>query len=99
MSALQEILAQWHKTPPEWMPFICLLTGKVVRKPMITRLVESLVLGIVSAGLMLYVGHQVLQNEVSNIKQAITRMERNVERLDDRFARVEDCIRLRTCTK
>lgn len=103
MSAIGEMIAAWQKAPPDWIPFICLVTGKAVRKPFVTRIVESLVLGGISAGIMLYVGHQVLQNEVSNMRQTIERNRSEVlaavNRLDDRFSRVEDCIRVRTCTK
>ena len=72
-------------------------------KPMFVKLVESLLLGIISAGFMLYVGHQVLLKEVESLKELtkINRVEvlEVVHRLEDRFAKVEDCIRIRSCTK
>ena len=72
-------------------------------KPMFVKLVESLLLGIISAGFMLYVGHQVLLKEVESLKELtkINRVEvlEVVHRLEDRFAKVEDCIRVRSCTK
>ena len=103
MNDLQEILTFWKHTPPDWLPFCCLITGKAVRKPFITRIIESLILGGVSAGLMLYVGHQVLKNEVENMKLTAehTRTEvlSAVNKLDDRVSRLQDCIMIRTCTK
>ena len=103
MSAIMEIITAWKHSPPDWVPFVCLMTGKVVRKPFITRIIESLVLGIISAGMMLYVGHQVLTNEVENIRKNMdrdrTEIMASLNRLDDRFSKVEDCIRVRTCTK
>ena len=72
-------------------------------KPMFVKLVESLLLGIISAGFMLYVGHQVLLKEVESLKE-LTKINRAemlevVRRLEDRFSKVEDCIRIRSCTK
>ena len=72
-------------------------------RPIFVKLGESLLLGIISAGFMLYVGHQVLLKEVESLKELtkINRVEvlEVVHRLEDRFAKVEDCIRIRSCTK
>lgn len=103
MSGLGEIVVAWKHAPPDWMPFICLLTGKAVRKPMVTRIIESLILGAVSAGIMLFVGHEVLKNEVENMKLTASQTRAEVlsavNRLDDRVSRLQDCIMVRTCTK
>ncbi len=71
--------------------------------PFISKLIESLLLGIISAGFMLFVGHQVLLKEVESLKE-FTKINRAemlevVRRLEDRFSKVEDCIRVRSCTK
>ena len=70
---------------------------------MVTRIIESIVLGAISAGLALFVGHKVLVNEVENMKQANERSRvdvmQAVNRLDDRVSRLQDCIMVRTCTK
>ena len=52
---------------------------------------------------MLFVGHQVLLKEVESLKE-FTKINRAemlevVRRLEDRFSKVEDCIRVRSCTK
>ena len=72
-------------------------------RPMFVKLGESLLLGIISAGFMLFVGHQVLLKEVESLKE-FTKINRAemlevVRRLEDRFSKVEDCIRVRSCTK
>lgn len=103
MNDLQQILSVWKETPPDWLPFVCLITGKAVRKPMVTRIVESIILGAISAGIMLYVGEKVMENEIKNLKEtaAVTRTEvlGAVNRLDERVSRLQDCIMVRSCTK
>lgn len=103
MNDLQQIISVWKETPPDWFPFVCLITGKAVRKPMITRIVESIILGAISAGIMLYVGEKVMENEIKNLKEtaAVTRAEvlGAVNRLDERVSRLQDCIMVRSCTK
>ena len=103
MSVIADITQSIVRDHPGWIPFMCLITGKALRKPIVTRIVESLVLGAISAGIMLWVGFNVMQNEVANIKISIERNRTEVitalNRMEDRFAKVEDCVRLRTCTK
>lgn len=107
---------------PDWMPFACLMTGKLgVRKPVFTRLAESILLGLISGALALYVGVKVLERDMAHTRQRLDEhivrfnnqiAKRDVEMLAarseniretreviDRLQRIEDCIRVRTCTK
>lgn len=48
---------------PDWVPFACLVTGRVVRKPMFTRIVEGLIQSAIAAAITLYVGVKVLERD------------------------------------
>jgi len=102
---------------PDWIPFACLITGKLVRKPMFTSMIEKLVIGIVAGIISFYGSYRVLETDVVLLKQNINEIQsqraerrkqldqdRNeviyaMQRMEHRFDRLEDCIRLRTCTK
>lgn len=110
-----------HVTLPEWLPFACLITGKITRKPMFTRLFESLFLGAVSAGLTMWVGVKLLEKDVTverarldshlikyeaqivkrDAELARGRIEwrADIDKIINKIDRLEDCIRLRTCTR
>ncbi len=107
---------------PDWVPFACLVTGKLpMRKPFVTRIVEGILMGAVSAGLTLYVGVKVLERDFVSEKARLdahlvqynadrVRADADIarSRLDAlnmgenivrKLERIEDCIRVRTCTK
>lgn len=69
---------------PDWMPFACLITGKLTnRKPMVTRLAESLLLGIISGALSLYVGVKILENDMVNDRR---RLDDHIKWADNQVA-------------
>ena len=106
---------------PDWIPFACLMTGRMVRKPMFTRVIEGLIQATVAAGFTLYVGVQILQRDFIYEKEKLQvhmamaekrTAQRDIElrearfevhRINDdivrRLERIEECIRVRTCTK
>jgi hypothetical protein len=110
---------------PDYLPFACLITGRVVRKPMFTRLVEGLIQATIAAGFTLYVGVQILQrdfiHEKEKLEKHIATATAQTEKRDQELIRtradmkaeivgskneilfriqgLEDCIRVRTCTK
>lgn len=77
---------------PDYVPFACLITGKMpIRKPFITRIAEGIFMGVVSAGLALYVGVKVLERdfvaEKSRLDAHIVRYEAELIRRDAESAR------------
>ena len=109
----------------DWLPFACLVTGSAVRKPMMTKIIEGLLIGILSGVISgaagLYVGVKLLERDIQyerlrfqehvvderearvKIDSAILRVReagiRDVNEIISRLTRIEDCIRMRTCTK
>ena len=119
---MEKFLDFFRSVPQDLIPFMCLVTGKFpARKPMITRLIESLIVGIVGGAFSLVVGFKMLEKDVQQLKEADAQHEqwakehvakRDVEIMQDRATLVsalggvesrlrslEDCIRVRTCTK
>ena len=37
----------WRQSVPDWLPFACLITGRMVIKPIFTRIVEGILIGAV----------------------------------------------------
>jgi len=106
--------------PPSWMdwvPFGCLVTGNITKKPLVVALLEKLVIGVV-AGIVAFIGSMrvletdviLLQREVREIQSQRGERRKQLDqdrndlisamrRMEERFDRLEDCIRVRTCTK
>ena len=64
-------LWQILSTYTEQLPFACLVTGKVIRKPEITRIIEQLIIVALGAFLALYVNSKVLERDFENMKREI----------------------------
>jgi hypothetical protein len=75
---------------PEWTPFACLITGRAMRKPMVTRVAESVFLGLISGGLSLYVGVKILERDFLNEKQ---RLDTHLLRYEAQIARRDNELR------
>ena len=81
---------------PDWMPFACLITGKLARKPMVTRIIEMLILGIISGGMTAYV---TLAKVDTQLQAYIASDQRQHEETNRKLAEIDRCLRERTCTK
>ena len=88
---------------PDWLPFACLVTGKLQRKPMFTRLAESLILGVITSALSFVLAEKVLEQKVDDFKnQFIVYVQQDREDHKETRRAIEEinrCLRDRTCTK
>jgi len=88
---------------PDWLPFACLVTGKLQRKPMFTRLAESIILGIITSALSFAFAEKMLEQKVEDFKsQFIAYVEQDREahkETKEAIAEINRCLRERTCTK
>lgn len=57
---------------PDWMPFACMVTNRVVRKPMIARIIEGLMISAVGVVASLFFGLPVAMERVDAKIQANT---------------------------
>lgn len=102
------IFTQLQTNIPDWMPFACLITqNKVIRKGMITRIVESLFIAVISSAGS---GYMVLHISMAKMEQRIENVERNfvahVEaekvqyaQLANQIRDIHNCLLNRTCSK
>ena len=96
------------------IPFYCLVTGRAVRKPLVTRLIEAVIIGLASGALSLYITVQILQRDVDTNKASISELKRHSDVEDKtirtelkeqrveimhRLERIEDCMHKLGCVK
>ena len=88
---------------PDWLPFACLVTGKLQRKPMFTRLAESIILGIITSALSFAFAEKMLEQKVDDFKsQFVEYVDQDREAHKETRRAIEEinrCLRERTCTK
>jgi hypothetical protein len=119
---MSELLKTLMSNANEFLPFACLITGKIpARKMMITRLIESLIVGIVGGAFSLVIGFKMMEKDIERLKEvdavhqqwAVEHVQKRdaelsqdraamfvaLGRVESRLASLEDCIRVRTCTK
>ena len=73
-------------TPPwitffEQFPFVALAMGRVER-PLATKLIETAVMSIIAGAVGVYVGIEVIKNDLQYLKQAVTETNVKIEHVD-----------------
>ena len=102
----------WRQSIPDWFPFACLITGRMVVKPIFTRIVEGILIGAVGAGFALAVSFRVLERDVAELKvdlkvheklnedyrnRMLTEKHIDDSKWDARITRLENCFIRRDC--
>ena len=78
----------WRAHIVEWIPFACLVTDKFIRKPMVTRIVESVFIAAIGGGVALAGNYVVLKRDADATQAAlIAYMKMDSERSADRVLR------------
>ena len=119
---MDRLLDLFRSVSHDFIPFMCLVTGKFpARKPMITRLIESIIVGIVGGAFSLVIGLKMLEKDVERLREVddihqrwaadhVAARDREMiqdrasvvtalSKVENRLSSLEDCIRVRTCTK
>jgi hypothetical protein len=68
----------------EYIPFIGAIIGHQETSPLLTSLIEKAIIATAAAGMAVYVGYKVLENDVNNIKGQLAATTLKIDRLDDR---------------
>ena len=56
---------------PDWFPFACLVTNKIVQKPGVTRLAEGLLIGLVSGAFTFWLSVHDLQKDFDTLNKKL----------------------------
>ena len=56
---------------PDWFPFACLVTNKIVQKPGVTRLAEGLLIGLVSGAFTFWLAVHDLQKDFDTLNKKL----------------------------
>ena len=86
----------WRYHIPEWMPFACLITNKVLRKGMITRILEALIISFIAA---LGGGYLAVTITQARTDEKLLAVDHRVTKVEATLTSIDDCLRNRTCTK
>jgi rRNA processing protein Krr1/Pno1 len=72
------------------IPFIglAMAKGQMVQTPLMTRLIETLIMSAVAGGFATYVGLKVLEQDMYSIKQSIIKIESSVDKIDQKIEKV-----------
>lgn len=62
--------------------------GQMINTPLVTRLIETLIMSAVAGGFATYVGLKVLEQDVGSIKDSITKIEASMDKIDQKIEKV-----------
>lgn len=79
--------------PWDYVPFIGLAINQDVTKtPIVTKMVESAVMAVAATGFAMYVGVELLKQDVSAVRESITKLDHKIEKLDEKVERIRSDI-------
>lgn len=80
---MMDIRPDWVEIAMDWIPYVGLVTrqGDGRGRPLLTRLVEGALPGILVAGITIYSQAQVHQNEIENLQRLQTNSQTEIDRL------------------
>ena len=88
MSLYLEKLLQAHSWV-EYMPFFGLAAGQPAGStPIITRIIETMVMSLVAGAVGVYVGVEVIKNDLIYLKQGIAETNIKIERVDTKVEQI-----------
>lgn len=73
-----------HREFMDYLPFFSLMTGRPPATPFITRLIETAVMSVVAGAVGVYVGVEVIKNDLIYIKQGQTEINHKIEQVDSK---------------
>lgn len=68
----------------EYVPFATLVTGVVKESPLLTGIVEKLVISIVGAGIALYANNIAMSKDIEQMRSTMKDIKEDVQRIDNR---------------
>lgn len=73
----------------EYMPFVGLAAGKPIGStPIITRMVETAIMSVVAGAVGIYVGVEVIKNDLQYLKQGVTETNVKIEKLEAKVEQI-----------
>lgn len=73
----------------DYVPFLGLAAGKPIGStPMFTRMVETAIMSIVAGAVGLYVGVEVIKNDMQYLKSGVAEVNTKVEKLESKVEQI-----------
>lgn len=88
----------WRAHIVDWIPFACLVTDKFIRKPLVTRIIESLFIAAIGGAIALAGNYQIIKKDTEATQAALVAYikldtERFVERVIERNRQFDEMAR------
>jgi outer membrane murein-binding lipoprotein Lpp len=71
----------------EQLPFVALAMGKVER-PLYTKLFETAIMSVVAGAVGVYVGVEVIKNDLTYLKAGVTETNHKIEKLEEKVEQI-----------
>lgn len=68
----------------QYIPFMSLMAGNPQNTPLITKMIETAVMSVVAGAVGVYVGVEVIKNDLTYLKAGISETNQKVEKLDEK---------------
>ena len=73
----------------EYIPFLGMTAGKPIgTTPLMTRLIETAIMSIVAGAVGIYVGVEVIKNDLLYLKQGVTETNVKIEKLEEKVEQI-----------
>lgn len=73
----------------EFIPFLGLAAGKPIGStPMLTRMIETAIMSIIAGAVGVYVGVEVIKNDLQYLKSGVAEVNHKVEKLENKVEQI-----------
>lgn len=73
----------------EYMPFIGLMAGKPIGStPIFTRMIETAIMSVVAGAVGIYVGVEVIKNDLAYLKAGVSETNAKIEKLEAKVEQI-----------